>query len=101
VPVQVATIGTAVSAVIGIAGLLQPHWIKPIYVVWMTLVFPIGWLVSHLCMAVVYYGVVTPIGVFKRNWSGDPMQRQLDRNCESYWQPRPPAKPSDSYFRQF
>lgn len=101
VPIQIAVIGTAISAVIGIAGLIQPNWIKPVYVVWMTLVFPIGWVVSHLCMALVFYGVVTPIGVFKRNWSGDPMERQIDRDCESYWQARQPAKSSESYFRQF
>lgn len=101
VPFQIALAGTAVSAVIGIVGLYEPNWIKPVYVVWMTVVFPIGWLVSHVCMALVFYLVVTPIGILKRNLSGDPMERSLDPERKSYWQERSVKKSSESYFRQF
>ncbi len=91
----------AISMIVGILGLIQPAWIRKIYVGWMVLVFPIGWTISHLCMAVVYFLVVTPIGLFRRTMHGDPMQRNFQEEKTSYWEPRKINKSSENYFRQF
>ena len=72
-----------------------------IYVGWMVAVFPIGWTVSHLMMAVVYYFVVTPIGIWRTRQTGDPMTRKFDADAATYWEEREANKPPESYFRQF
>ena len=65
--------------VVGTLGCLWPSLARPVYVGWMIAVFPIGWTVSHLVLAAIYYFVFTPIGWLLR-WSGrDAMQRRLDR----------------------
>jgi len=63
--------------------------------------FPIGWVISHLTLALVYFGVITPIGVVMR-WAGrDALSRRFDRSATTYWiKRRPPAKP-ERYYRQF
>lgn len=90
-----------VTSAIGVIGLAAPPLIRPLYVVWMALAFPIGWTVSHLMMLAVYYLVLTPIGVAMRLCGRDPMQRRFDRGTQTYWLPRTPRKDLKSYFRQF
>ena len=90
-----------VTCFIGLVGLVAPTLVRPVYVVWMGLAFPIGWTVSHLMMLAVFYLVLTPIGVGMRLCGRDPMQRRMDRDAETYWLPRAPRKDLKSYFRQF
>ena len=96
-----ALIVVSVTAVIGLAGLVAPPVVRPVYVVWMALAFPIGWTVSHLMMAVVFYLVVTPIGIIMRMCGRDPMRRRIDRSAKSYWVRRPSTTNIKHYFRQF
>jgi len=56
-----------------------------IYRAWMTVVYPIGWLVSHFFMTVLYFLVFTPVGFLMRATGHDPLTRSLDPEGESYW----------------
>jgi hypothetical protein len=67
----------------------------------MAAVFPIGWLVSHLLLAAIYYLVVTPIGVMMRVCRYDPMQRRFDRQAATYWKPRRNTDDPQRYFKQY
>ena len=81
------------------AGLMRPAIIRPLFrtLIWLT--FPIGWVLSHALLLVLYYVIVTPIGVLVRRFQ-DPMERTFDRAAKSYWTPRESAE-SHRYFRQF
>ncbi len=96
-----ATAIVVASAVVAVVGLLKPTWLRVMYVVWMAIVFPIGFVVSHLLMAVVFYLVVTPIGLMMGSLGRDPMHRKFDRDAKTYWQPRKPPQGTRGYFRQF
>ena len=91
----------------GIGGALSVvYWAVPpsrrlVYVGWMYAAFPIGWTVSHLVLAIVYFLILTPIGVLVRKFSGDPMQRRLEPERASYWERRERITGTDRYFRQF
>ena len=63
--------------------------------------FPIGFVVSYVILAVVYYLVLTPIGLVLRLTGYDPMQRRFDRNAKTYWTPREQEESTEQYFRQF
>lgn len=73
----------------------------PLFRGWMTLVFPIGWVVSHALLAFIYYLVVTPIGRLMRLFGRDPKERRFDRGAESYWMEHDPVRDPVRYFRQF
>jgi hypothetical protein len=98
----VAGLGT-VAAAAGLIGLLCPGLMRVVYVVWMAAAFPIGWLVSHLLLAAIYYLVITPIGVIMRVCGYDPMQRRFDRQAKTYWKPREDQDKDDTkrYFKQY
>ncbi len=74
---------------------------KPIYLAWIHLAFPIGWVISHVAMALIYYLVFTPIGLIMRLFGRDPMERRFDRGAETYWTPHQPGEEPARYFRQF
>ena len=80
---------------------LIPALRRPIYLAWMYLAFPIGWVISHLLLVLIYYGVVTPVGLLLRLFGSDPMRRKLEPDAETYWIEERPKRDAKSYFRQF
>jgi len=87
------------GAIVAVAGLLRPRIMRPLYRTLTWLTFPIGWVLSHVLLLVLYYIVITPLGVLVRLFH-DPMERSFDKGATSYWTPRESAAP-DRYFRQF
>ncbi len=73
----------------------------PLFRAWMRLVHPIGWVVSHLLMAAVYFFVVTPMGWALRAARVDPLERRRTPEAETYWTDDPSPTDPSSYFRQF
>jgi hypothetical protein len=89
------------GAVVGVAGLFSPAFIRVVYVVWMTAVFPIGFVVSNVVLAIVFYGVVTPIGLLAKLTGRNALQLGFDRDAKTYWNPRQQIKDPRRYFRQY
>jgi hypothetical protein len=86
------------GSLLAIAGLVVPAAIKPIYIALVRITYPIGFCVSHLVFAVLYFLILTPVGALLR-WFHDPMERKFDPAITSYWVAREEAE-TDRYFRQ-
>jgi hypothetical protein len=72
----------------------------PIVRGWLWLTFPIAWVFGHLLLAAIYYGLVTPLGCWRR-WRGhDPLAFRGEADA-SYWRARGEPPSADRYFRQF
>jgi hypothetical protein len=74
---------------------------QPFYLLWINAAYPIGWVMSHLMMAITFYGVLTPIGLIMRLFGRDPMNRTFDRAASTYWMPHDPSVSTERYFRQY
>ena len=72
-----------------------------LYLAWMYAAYPIGWVMSHVVLAIVFYLVFTPIGLLMRLFGKDPMQRRFRKDGGSYWQEHNPHREPGRYFRQF
>jgi hypothetical protein len=68
---------------------------------WMALLFPVGWLLSHALLAMIYYGVITPIGLALKLYQADLLRQQRDSAATSYWVTLPPQTDVKQYFKQF
>jgi hypothetical protein len=99
---------TATKAIwaIGLAGAVI-YYLLPIaarrrvYVGWMTAVYPIGWTVSNVAMVIVFYCVLTTVGLTMRLLGRDPLTRALDRKATTYWVEHNPSQDGPGrYFRQ-
>ena len=85
-----------------VLGAVSPRHVLPIYRGLMTITFPIGFVVSHVLMALIYYGVFTPIGVLMRLAGKDPLRLKRSRGADSHWLDRPEeTDETEQYFRQF
>ena len=98
----------ATAAVLVAAGLLTATviWRRPeagrrLYVGWMRAAEPLGFTFSHLVLAAVYYGVLTPIGLVLRLAGRDPLRRRFDRQATTYWIERPTVPDPTRPFKQF
>ena len=63
----------------------MPVILKPVYRVWMTLAVVMGFIMTRVILSVVYYLVMTPIGLAMRLFGKDPMHRRIDPEASSYW----------------
>jgi hypothetical protein len=74
---------------------------RPIYLGWMYAAYPIGWVISHVLLALAFWGVIVPVGLLMRVVSRDPLARAFDPSAKSYWTPHEPGTDASRYFRQF
>jgi hypothetical protein len=88
----------AVLSVVALAVRPARRWI---YIGWMYATYPIGWVVSHVMLAVMYFGFATPVSLLLKMAGRDPMQRRFDKAARSYWVLRQPERDTSRYFRQF
>ena len=90
------------AVVVPVLGWLVPAFMRLVFLGMSYLAWPIGFVVSHVVLAVVYYLVLTPIGLLTRLFRYDSMKRTFDREVTSYWVERSPeAVDPKRYFRQF
>ena len=78
------------SVTLFFTGLAFPVILKPIHKIWMALAILIGWLVTGLIMIILFYLVVTPIGLLTRLCGKDFLNTKSKKNVKSYWIPRKP-----------
>jgi hypothetical protein len=100
---SLATAGIAwgIGGAAGLLGLSCPPAIRPLYVVLSAITLPIGFALSTVILFVLYFFLLTPIGLVMRLVGHDPMKREFDPAAKSYWTPREPAKDVKGYFRQY
>ena len=90
------------AVVVPIVGWLVPAFMRLVFLGMSYLAWPIGFVVSHVVLAAVYYLVLTPIGLLTRLFGYDSMKKDFDPDVESYWVGRSAeAVNPKRYFRQF
>lgn len=91
----------ALAVVIGGLGLIKPAAVRWIFVGWMVLAFPIGWLISLMMLVLMFYLLVTPVALFFRLRGRDLLARKPAPNRPSFWVPKQTPADLRSYFRQY
>jgi len=90
------------AVVVPVIGWLFPAVMRLVFLGMSYAAWPIGFVVSHVILAMVYYLVITPIGLAMRVVGYDPMKRKRDPSQSSSWVERPSTgRGPESYFRQF
>ncbi len=85
---------------VSMVGLVAPKLLRVVYLGMTYMTFPIGWVLSHVILAVVYYFALTPIGWILRLVQYDPLTRRFDRTASTYWKTRAEPSAAERYFRQ-
>ena len=84
-------------------GLIWPKVLKQVYVIWMSLALVLGLIVSTALLTILFYLVVTPIGLVARLTGKDFLSQKLDAKANSYWIARDRSIPRriNDYEQQF
>jgi len=101
-PTQTRVIGgaAAMGVVCGLLSLVSPQLLRPLFVGLSIVALPIGLVVSEIILLVMFYLLFVPVGLFFRLTGRDAMERKIDRQAKTYWQPKAPPAGLESYFRQ-
>lgn len=80
---------------------LWPRGLWPLYVLLSLVAVPIGTVLSYTLLALFFYGLLTPVGLWFRLRHRDLLDRRGPGGRESYWHPARSDRDAKSYFRQF
>jgi hypothetical protein len=80
-----------------VVGAIFPRSLKWIYVAWMTFAIMLGMIVSTILLTLLFYLVVTPIGLFARVVGKDFLSQKLNPSAASYWIVRDVSKPKQKH----
>ncbi len=83
-----------------VPALILPKSLGPVYRVWMKIGHVLGLVNTRIILTLVFYGLLTPIGLVMRLLGKDPMHRQFEPDAETYRVIRS-ARPASHMLRQF
>lgn len=82
------------SVLLIMPALVFPKVLRPVHRGWMFVGHVLGWINTRILLGIVFYGIVTPIGLIRRLFKKDAMGLGFRQNVDSYRrlrQPRPGA----------
>ena len=80
----------AAGAALALVGLAAPRALRGVYRAWMGLAFALGFVMTRALLTVVFFGLVTPLGLVRRALGHDPLARRPAPDAPTFWRPKPP-----------
>lgn len=96
-----AAVLAVLAVTVGPLGVAWPRAIRPVFVGWMTLAYPVGWVVSRIVLGVVFYFLFTPVAWAFRLIGRDALELKSQPTATTYWHSRPKVTDKSGYLRQF
>ena len=84
----------------GIIGLVAPRALYWPFIILTIAAFPIGWAVTQLVLALMFYCVLSPLALIFRWRRRDTLQLR-QRGSATYWFARDKQPPPENYLKQF
>tara|TARA_B100002052_G_C15417914_1_gene391439 strand:- start:13 stop:426 length:414 start_codon:yes stop_codon:yes gene_type:complete len=78
---------TYIGLVFIVLGYIIPIALKPLYFVWMIIAIVLGWVMTRVILSIVFYLVITPIGIITRILGEDFLSLK-NSETKSYWNNR-------------
>jgi hypothetical protein len=97
----VAVVLLAVGAVSALFSLLAPRANRALFVGLSIITYPIGFVVSHVLLALLFFGLFAPLGALLRAFGKDQIRRSGGAEAISYWRKARRARSVRDYFRQY
>jgi len=95
-----ALLAGLLSIIIGGAGIARPSLVRWIYSAWMIVAFPIGWTITQIVLAMIYFGLFTPLALIFRAVGRDALAIKRRRG-NSHWTSRPSSASATDYLREY
>jgi hypothetical protein len=86
--------------ILGVSALLAPGWARRLYIGWHMVTGAFEKALTWVVLALVFWLVITPVGLFRRRRAGSFRSSPVLRK-KSCWQEPPPVEDLSRYYRQF
>jgi hypothetical protein len=86
---------------IGLLLLALPAIARPFYFIWYGLACVMGLVVGNILLAVVFYILITGVGLASRIAGKGSISKTSDKQATSYWKDAKPVGDPQRYYRQF
>ncbi len=97
-PIRAESLGST-GIVLLLLGLFVPRWAIPFHNAWMKFAAALGYVNSRVLLAILFYGVFTPLGLMLKLSAWDPLNRRRKKSS-SYWIPRTHPRQSREQFER-
>jgi len=74
-----------IGTIVFVLGITIPGVLKPIYWVWMIFATIFGWIMTWLILSLLFYVIITPIGLFSRLFGKQFLELKWKHSQQSYW----------------
>ena len=91
----------SIGAGLLLAAGLAPSSLKWVHGPWMIASLALGWIVTRILLTIVFFLVITPIGLLQRLFGKSAIEVAFSANSASYWQRRTAAPVAEDYEKQF
>ncbi len=68
---------------------LWPRLMRPFYLGWMAFAVVMGFIMTRVILAVLFYGMFTPMALVMKALGKDPLRERRDKTAQTYWIKRP------------
>ena len=82
-----------------VLGLFFPHLLETPRKIWMKLAEGMAYVSSRIILALIFFLVLTPIGLVKRAMGWDPLYRRSGPR-DSFWHPYPPRQQNPRHYEK-
>lgn len=90
-----------VGTILFILGVAIPVVLNPIYWAWMIFVTILGWFMTRLILSLLFYVIITPIGLISRFSGKQFLELRWDISRSSYWDYSSKIFDRESFEKQF
>lgn len=101
VRIPITVVLASLGLLSGVLAFVRPTANRPLFVALSVITYPIGVVVSVVVLAVLFFGLFAPLGLFFRLVGRDALRRRRDPSATTYWTPAPPKRPKSDYFKQY
>jgi len=91
----------SIGVVMLLAAAVAPGILRSVYRPWMCLALALGWLMTRLLLTVLFFLVVTPIGLIQRLCGKRALEFRRKGDETTYWHPRTTHPAAGDYEKQF
>ena len=88
----------AIAVAFALAPFVAPRPLTPVYRAWMRLAELLGWINTRILLILIFYLVVTPIGLVMRIFRRSPLA--LDERNGTFWSDPPKHSYGDKHFEK-
>ena len=84
-----------IASVFVIVSIVHPKLLHQVYKIWMKIGHVLGWINTRIILAVLFFGILTPIGLVLRALGKDPLLKTIEPDVTTYRIPCQPIEPNE------